>query len=142
MSEEDKAKFRRVIEECFNQGNLATAEELIATDMVDHNPPPGIPQGLQGFKQMVTMFRSAFPDMHGQIEDVIAEGDKVVGRITFHGTHQGDFMGLPATGKRVSINEIHILRIANGKAVEHWGVEDNLGMMQQLGIVESPGQGG
>ena len=139
MSEENKARFRRVIEECFNQGNLAVAEELIAPNMVDHTPPPGIPQGIEGFKQIVTMIRTAFPDVHFQMEDVIAEGDKVVGRITFQGTHQGDFMGLPATGKRVSVNEIHILRIANGKAVEHWGVEDSLGMMQQLGMVQPPG---
>ena len=66
----------------------------------------------------------------------------MVGRITFHGTHQGELMGIPATGKRISVNEIHILRIANGQAVEHWGVEDSLGMMQQLGIVEPPGQVG
>ena len=141
MSEENKVKFRRIIEECFNQGNLATADELIAANMVNHRPP-GSPQGLEGFKQIVTMVRSAFPDTNAQIEDVIAEGDKVVGRITFHGTHQGDFMGLPATGKRVSMDEIHIIRIANGKAVERWALDDKFGMMQQTGIVELTGQGG
>jgi len=139
MSEENKAKFRRVLLECFNQGNLATADELIDVNFVDHNPPPGVSQGLEGFKQIVTMFRGAFPDIQIKIEDLIAEGDKVVGRITAQGTHQGELMGIPPTGKKVSMNEIHIIRFSNGKAVEHWGVEDNLGMMTQLGVIEPPG---
>ena len=84
------------------------------------------------------MFRNGFPDLAVSDVDLIAEGDKVVMRHVTTGTHQGDFMGIAATGRRISVNEIHIVRLADGKIVEHWGVEDNLGMMQQLGVVEGP----
>ena len=86
-------------------------------------------------KQMMGMFFGAFPDMHSTVEDLIAEGDKVVGYMTTTGTHTGDFMGIPATNKKVSFKEVHAVRIVNGKAVEHWGLSDDLGMMQQLGVI-------
>jgi predicted ester cyclase len=86
------------------------------------------------------MFRQAFPDSYFTIEDMIAEGDKVVTRKTFHGTHEGEFMGIPPTRRRVSISLIDIVRIAGGRVVEHWSLADNLGMMQQLGVIPQPGQ--
>ena len=84
---------------------------------------------------MMGMFFSAFPDLHSTIDQLIAEGDIVAGRMTTTGTHRGEFMGIPPTGKRVTFSEIHIVRIADGKAVEHWGNSDDLGMMQQLGVI-------
>ena len=135
MSEENKAKFRRMIDEVFTKGNLAVIDELIDPNMIEHSPTPGQEPGLEGLKKLVTEFRTAFPDLRSTVEDLIAEGDKVAGRMTTSGTHQGEFMGIPATNKRVTFSEIHIVRIANGKAVEHWGNSDDLGMMQQLGAI-------
>jgi predicted ester cyclase len=134
MSEQNKAVFRRIVDEVFNQGKLTTADEL-GTGYVEHTPAPGQAPGIEGFKQMVQMFRGAFPDLRLKIEDLIAEGDRVVARMTTSGTHQGEFMGLAPTGKRFTISEIHILRIANGKVLEHWGISDDFGMLQQLGAV-------
>ena len=142
MSQENKALFERVIEEVFNKGDLAVADEIIATDFIENDPMPGQESGLTGLKAMVGVFRTAFPDIHITIEDLIAEGAKVVGRVTTHGTHKGEFAGIPPTGKHVTVKEIHIVRIVNGKAAEHWGIEDTLGMMQQLGAVPEMAQTG
>ncbi len=139
--EQNRTNFRRIPEEIFNKGNLALADELFAADYIEHVPlPPGWPSGVEGFKQFVTMLRAAFPDFHYTVEDGIAEGDKVVGRITAHGTHKGEFMGIPPTGKQATWTEIHIGRYAGGKLVEHWFNGDQLGMLQQLGVVPAPGQ--
>lgn len=141
MSEENKALYRRFVDEVINKKNLAVMDELMTPDYIEHDEmPPGMASGVEGMKQMLGMFFSAFPDMQTTTEDVIAEGDLVVGRHTTTGTHKGDFMGIPATGKSISIGEIHIVRIANGKGVEHWGQVDMMGMMQQLGVVPEPGQ--
>ncbi|UCG69835.1 MAG: ester cyclase, partial [Thermoplasmata archaeon] len=111
------------------------AHEFVTADFVDHNPPdPNIPKGVEGLKQTFTMFRSAFPDFHATVEDMISEGDRVVTRLTMHGTHKGEFMGIPATGPEIHVPVIDIIRLSNGKAVERWGVEDIAGMMQQLGV--------
>jgi steroid delta-isomerase-like uncharacterized protein len=143
MSEENKASFRRMFEEVMNQGNFSLIDELVAPDMVEHEElPPEIPAGREGIKVFFTMFRGAFPDLNATIDEVIAEGDKVVARSTWSGTHQGEFMGIPATGKRVSFGVIDIMRFADGVVVEHWGQMDSLGMMQQLGVVPAPGEGG
>ena len=91
---------------------------------------------------MLSIFRSAFPDFKATIDDIIAEGDKVVIRQTFSGTHKGEFMGIAPTGKRVSFGVMDIVRIAGGKFVEHWGQMDSMGMMQQLGAIPTPGQSG
>ena len=141
-TEQNRVNFRRIPEEIFNQGNLAVADELFAADYIEHVPLfPNWPSGLAGFKQFVTVLRAAFPDFHYTVEDAIAEGDKVVGRITAHGTHKGEFMGIPPTGKQATWTEIHIGRFAGGKLVEHWANLDQLGMLQQLGVVPTPGQG-
>ena len=140
--EENKAIVHRIMEEIFNKGNVAAADELIASNFVDHNPVCGQPAGLEGLKQVVTMFRTAFPDLHCTVEEMIAEGDKVMARGTIRGTHKGEFMGVPPTGKRVRVTGIDIVRIAGGKVVERWGNFDEMGMMQQLGVVPPPEQAG
>ena len=139
MSEENKTKVRRIIEEVFNKGNLAVVDELVATDMLDHNPFPGQAPGAAGLKQIVTMFRAAFPDVQISIGNMIAEGDKVSAYVTVQGTHRGEFMGIAPTGNQVSLTAITIDRFAGGKAVEHWEQFDALGMMQQLGVIPTQG---
>jgi steroid delta-isomerase-like uncharacterized protein len=138
-TEQNKAIVRRVFEEAVNQGNLALADELLASDYVNHDMPAPAP-GVEGYKQVIAMFRSAFPDMVVTLEDVIADGDRVSTRGHFEGTHRGDFMGIPATGKKVSVSYIDIWRLENGKGRENWVQMDLLGMMQQLGVVPGPGQ--
>jgi steroid delta-isomerase-like uncharacterized protein len=139
-TEQNKASARRFVDEVMNKGNLAVIDELSGETFVDHTLPPGVPSNSQGFKGFVTMFRTAFPDLHYRIDDEIAEGDRVVQRTTASGTMKGDFQGMPASGKSAAWQEIHITRFANGKAVEHWGVVDQLSMLQQLGFAEAPGQ--
>ena len=135
MSEANKALFRRFIQEVINEKNTDKMDILIGENWLDHNPPPGAAPGVEGMKQMMGMFFAAFPDLNVTIDQLIAEGDLVVGRMTNTGTHQGDLMGIAPTGKRVTFSEIHMVRIENGKAVEHWGNIDDLGMMQQLGVI-------
>ena len=140
MSEENKAKVRRLYSGLSSQGDLSVADGLVAENFVDHNPPgPGIAPGREGFKQVFAGFLSAFPDMAITIDDQVAEGDKVVTRITASGTHQGDYMGMPATGKSFSIGAVDIFRFEGGKIVERWGQGDTMGMMQQLGVMPPPG---
>ena len=142
-TEQNKALFRQFIEEIFNRGNMSRADELFAPDFVEREElPPGLPPGREGVKQLTTMLHSAFPDFKFTIDDMIAEGDKVVVRSTWSGTHKGEFMGIPPTGKSVSFGVIDIIRFAGGKAVEHWGQMDSMGMMQQLGAIPAPGQSG
>jgi predicted ester cyclase len=137
--EENKAIFRRFIEEVWNKGNLAVADELFALNAVSPSAPQ-LPPGPEGVKIITTMFRSAFPDFHMRIEDLIAEGDKVVARFTESGTHTGEFMGIAPTGKRVEFTEIGILRIVAGKVIESWYETDMLGLMQRLGTIPPIGQ--
>jgi len=100
-----------------------------------------VPTGREAPKQLTTVLRSAFPDFKATINDLIAEGDKVVIHMTWNGTQQGEFMGIPPTGKRISVGIFDILRIAEGQIVEHWGLMDRMAMMQQLGVIPAPGQG-
>ncbi len=137
MSEANKALFRRFIEEVVNQKKIAVIDELMDANYVEHNPAPGQEPGTESMKQMMGMFFAAFPDMQSHIDFMVAEGDIVAGRMTTTGTHTGDFMGIAATGKKITMTETHIVRIANGKAVDHWGNGDELGMMQQLGVIPS-----
>ncbi|NIO68070.1 MAG: ester cyclase [Anaerolineae bacterium] len=137
--EENKAIFRRIVEEGFNKGNLAIVDELVATNHVNHTDNV---HGPEEYKQFITMYRTAFPDLHMTIEDQIAEGDKVVNRWTSRGTHKGDLMGIPPTGKQTTVTGMYVARIIGGKIVEEWGNFDALGMMQQIGVVPPPGQAG
>ena len=139
-TQENKASATRFLEEVMNRGNLSVIDELSSANFVDHSAPPGVSPTNEGFKSFVGMFRMAFPDLHYTLEDSIVEGDLVVQRTTAHGTMKGDFMGMPASGKSATWSEIHITRFENGKAAEHWGVVDQLGMLTQLGFVQAPGQ--
>ncbi len=138
--EKNKALNRRYVEEVINQGNIDAIDELIDPGVVDYAAPPGFPTGREGAKRFFAMLSSAFPDLHLTIEDMIAEGDKVVVRGTWNGTHEGEFMGIPATGRRVTVSQIDITRCADGRMVERWGQLDALGLMQQLGVVSPPEQ--
>ena len=136
MSAENKALVRRGLEEIWNKGNLAVVDELTAANHVAHDPAnPSAGRGPQAEKQLVTMYRTALPDIHIAIDEMIADGDKVVTRWTARGTHKGDLMGIAPTGKQVTITGITIDRVAGGKVEESWTNWDTLGMMQQLGAV-------
>lgn len=142
MSEENKAVARRLYEEVINTGDLERVNEFVSADVVDHDPalPEHLHRSPEGFKYLVSMARDIFPDLRITIEDMIAEGDKVVVRTTTRGTHRGEFMGIAPTGRRVAVAGMEILRFAGGKVVEHWSISDDLGMMRQLGAVSTPGQ--
>lgn len=134
--EENRTLVRRFFEEVINKGNLHLAEDLLAANYVEHPPLPGGGTGLTGFQQFVSMVSTAFPDLHVTLEDIIAEGDKVVVRLTVSGTHRGMFMvKIPPTDKHVTWRGIDIIRIADGKIVERWNERDLLGLMQQLGVI-------
>ena len=138
-TEDNKAVVRRFYEEVMNQKKRAVLDEVFDLNVVDHFAPPGTPGGLEGARQTLGMFLSAFPDLHFTVEDLIAEGDKVVARATLSGTQQGTFMGIPPTGKHVTIGGIDINRFVGGKSIEHWVEMDTLGLMQQLGVIPPPG---
>ena len=137
MSEQNKALARRAIEEVFNQGKLEAIHELTAGNAVFHDPsvPGGKFEGPEGFKQFTQIYRNAFPDIKLTINDQIAEGDKVVTRWTGTGTHKGELMGIPPTGKHSTVTGITLQRFEGGKVAESWFNYDNLGMLQQLGVV-------
>ena len=135
-AEQNKALARRVLEEMFNKGNLDAADELLAPDYVDHDPAmPEDVHGPEGFKQYVGAYRSAFSDLHVQIEDQVAEGDKVVTRWTGTGTHDGELAGIAPTGKRLTLPGMEIVRISGGKLVKGWEGYDSMNMMRQLGAI-------
>jgi len=138
VSEENKAVMRRIYQ-AFQQGNLQEIDATVEANITDHNPGPGVPPTRDGFKQFITAMRAAFPDLRIVAEQMVAEGDLVATRFVATGTHRGEMMGIPATGKQVTMTGMDLVRFANGKAVEHWGNQDDLGMMQQLGVVPPPG---
>jgi steroid delta-isomerase-like uncharacterized protein len=139
MSEENKALVRQGILATWALGNAGAMDEYYAEDFVNHSAPPGTPSGLNGMKASASVMMNAFSDVEVTIDDQIAEGDLVVTRWSGKNTHSGEFMGIPATGKRLSLTGIAIDRIANGKIVESWSEWDMMGLMQQLGAVPSPG---
>ena len=137
MSEQNKAILRRFYEEMFNTGDVSLADEIIALDYVNHNPVPGELPGREGLKAFITLVRTAFADLHYRIEDLIAEGDKVVTRCTITGTHQAEFAGVAASGKSINLTVITIHRVTNGQIQEGWVEADYLNLMQQLGAIPS-----
>ena len=137
MSEQNKAALQHWTDEGFNKQNLDEFDVYFSPGLVNHALPPGLPAGLEGTKMLASVFLAAYPDLQITLEDVVAEGDKVVARWSAQGTHQGDLMGIPPTGKEVTITGIVIDRFENGRSVERWENIDQLGMMQQLGIVPS-----
>ena len=140
--EENKELVRRIYDELWNERKLEVAEELIAQDAVNYDtgllPQPFGPEEMKGTMRMVT---AGFPDNRHEVEEMIAEGDKVVVRCTLTGTHEGEFMGIPPTGRSIEVTEIHVYRLEDGKAVEHRVGRDDLGAMRQLGVIpdELPG---
>jgi steroid delta-isomerase-like uncharacterized protein len=133
MSAEDNKALVRRYQEAHNSNNLAALNDIVAPDLISHNKIPGMPAGLEGGKVVHGILTSAFPDLHTDTEDLVAEGDKVVQRFTVSGTDKGGFMGAPATNKSYKVPGISVFRIANGKIAEHWGVFDQMSIMQQLG---------
>ena len=132
--EENKAIIRRY-QEIYNSNNVDDLNEVVAEDFLTPRMMPGMPPGLEGAKAIHKATLLGMPDWHTEIEELIAEGDKVVARITMTGTHTGDFFGIPATGKKISFSGIYIVRIEKGKIVEHWGEEDSIGLLRQLGAM-------
>ncbi len=135
-TETNKAIVRRYFEQVFNEQRYDLADEFLAESIELHGS--GLPPGLEVVKQWFTGFATSFPNGQTIIEDVVAEGNRVVARITFKGTHLGEMQGIPATGKMVNLPGITIFRMDNGKIAEGWMVNDNLGMMQQLGVIPAP----
>jgi steroid delta-isomerase-like uncharacterized protein len=136
--DENKALFRRWFEDVVNANDYSAVEELLAPNYQAHFPGAPEPMDRDGHKGMVEMFASAFPDWQESIQDVIAEDDKVVLRVTAGGTHQGEFQGMPASGRTVTITGMGIARIEDGRIAESWWDFDALGLMQQLGAVPAP----
>jgi steroid delta-isomerase-like uncharacterized protein len=139
-TEENKAVARRELQEIFAaEGNLDAAEEIYAPNYISHQPTGAEDiRGLEAIKEFTAGVREAFPDAEITIEDQIAEGDKVVTRFRTRGTHQGELWGIPPTGREVEIRSVSTSRIEGGKIAEHWTCADQLGMMQQLGVMEQP----
>ncbi len=135
-AEANKAVVQRLFE-AFNQGDLGALDELIAADHIDHTPFPVRTPGREGWKQTVAMLRTAFPDMQQTIDDLLADGDKVVARWTGRGTHQGSYRGIASTGLPVAITGIHIFRIADGQIAESWA--EGSSVLAQLGAGSTQG---
>lgn len=138
-TEQTAALDLRYVEEVLNRGNLEAIDELCAPDYVSH-VPGNPPMNREGDKQLVGMLRAAFPDFHCTVEDHIVEGNNAVHRLVCRGTHQGELMGIPPTGRMAAVTGININRCAAGKLAESWGVMDMLGMLQQLGAIPAPGE--
>jgi steroid delta-isomerase-like uncharacterized protein len=141
-TEQNKAIVCRMVEDVQSRHQISAVDEFFAADFIDHSVPPGLPPDREGVKMQFAMFFSAFPDLHVVIHDQVAEGDTVVTRKTFHGTHRGDLMGIPPSNRPVAFEVIDILQVRDGKITDHWNVVDRLGLMQQIGalpILESAG---
>ena len=138
MSTEENKTIVRKYREAHNQNNLAALDSLVAQDIVSHAALPGLPPGLQGGKLAHQAFLAPFPDLQTTTEDSIAEGDRVGERYTARGTHKGEFMGAPPTGKKFAIETLVIYRLAGGKIVEMWGLNDSQALMMQLGLMPAP----
>ena len=132
------ATLERFVKEVINQGRYESADELVQEDFVELDPLPGQQQGREGLKDVIRMMRSGFPDIHWVVEETIAAGDKVVSRFRWTGTHEGRFLGIPASGRKVSVSGVVIDRLSGGKMADSRILMDTLGMMQQLGVIPIP----
>ena len=135
-TDDNKALVQRFFDEVINQRNLAALDQLVSPSAVNHTVPSGLPQGPS---QFLSMHLNAFPDVQATVEELLADGDRVVARVSYRGTHQGAFRSISPTGKPISVMAINILRIVNGQIVEHWGLADRNSALQQLGVVPLPG---
>ena len=136
-TEQYKTAIRRFVQQGFNQQDFAEYDVFYGTELTDHGLPPNMPSGLEGRKMFMSAFFAAFPDLLATIEDIIASDDRAALRWSATGTHTGELMGIPPTSKSVTVTGIVIYRFEGGKAVEHWEVFDQMGMMQQLGVIPS-----
>ena len=134
MTEQNRSVFEKIMT-ALNEKDINAMEGLIGDDFVDNDAMPGMPPGKAGMVGMMQMFVTAFPDLHIVVDQWISEGDLVVGVMTSSGTQSGEFMGMPPSGKKFSVREIHVAKIVNGKMVEHWGLGNDMSMMQQLGAI-------
>ncbi|PTQ12417.1 ester cyclase [Sphingomonas oleivorans] len=135
LSEAAKAVVRRNTEEVQGGGNFELFEQLFADDFLDHTPQPGGKPDKAGVRELYKRLREAFPDFHAEIHWQRADGDVVTTYKTYHGTHRGDFLGVPATGKKVRFETVDAMRVVDGKIAEHWGVANLYSVMQQLGVI-------
>jgi len=138
-SDSNKALLQRFYDEVINGRNLDLIDELLSDDFVEHEEFPGIPPTREGVRQTFSMFYAAFPDIHFRVDDMLAEADLVAARVTVTGTHEGAFMGIPATGRSVEIAVMDMVGYRDGKATAHWGLSDMVTLLQQLGVMPPPG---
>jgi len=136
-TEDNKALVQQFFEQVINLRNLAALDQFVSPNAVNHTVPAGMPQGPG---QFLSLHLNAFPDVQATVEDLLADGDKVVARVSYRGTQQGAFRGISPTGKQIAVMGINIFRIADGKMVEHWGLSDRISALQQLGVVPPLGQ--
>jgi steroid delta-isomerase-like uncharacterized protein len=139
MSKEQNIKAQTRMGEAVNTGNLETLKEVIAPNVVDHDPAPDQGKGPEGFIRFFTGFRQAFPDLEVKVEHLVVDEDNVAFAYTIEGTHKGDLMGIPPTGRRIKARGMQIGRFENGKLVERWGSSDQLRILQQLGLAPVSG---
>ena len=138
-SDTNKALLQRFYDEVINGRNLDLIDEMLTEDFVEFEEFPGIPPTREGVKQTFAMFYAAFPDIHFRVDDLLAEGNLVAARVTITGTHEGEFMGVPATGRSVEIVAMDFVSFRDGQATAHWGVGDMVLLLQQLGVMPPPG---
>jgi steroid delta-isomerase-like uncharacterized protein len=138
MSDADKAVVRRFVEEFQSGHDVTVAEELLADDFVDHSPFGPLSPDRDGVLTLFGMLFAAFPDLRAEIHQQFSDGDTVITRKTFHGTHQGELMGIPPSGSQVAFDVIDLVRVRDGKMVEHWNVVDSMALMTQIGAIPAP----
>ena len=136
--EQNKSVVSDFIDALFTRGDLDAVDRYLAPDFVNHDPPLGVSEDREGMRAAGALMRAAFPDWHSDLHLVVAEDDIVVEQFTASGTHQGEVMGVPATGRAVALQGINIFRVRDGRIVERWGRLDDLGFLSQLGIVTLP----
>jgi steroid delta-isomerase-like uncharacterized protein len=136
---DNETLIRRFFSEAFNEGDLEAVDSFIHPEHENHDPTaPDVPAGSEGVRRLVEMYRSAFPDIRFEHEEIVSAGDRIAHRWTFTGTHRGEIMGIEPTGKAVTVRGIEINRIADGRIADSWAISDALGMLRQLGV-ELPG---
>jgi len=138
VSDRNKELLQRFYDEVFNEGNLHVVDELLAETFVEHEEFPGIEPTREGVKQFFAAFRAAFPDITCEVEHLVAEGVFVTAHARVHGTHTGEWMGVPASGRPVDVHLFDLVKFVDGIATEHWGAFDSLTMMQQIGAIPEP----
>ena len=136
MAHEDT--IRRLFDEIINRGNLDAADELMTEDFVDHGPM-GVTHGVEAFKEMVGMWRTAVPDVHCAVEEAFSSGDMVAWNVRTTGTHTGEMMGIPPTGNRIELLSPNVGRVRDGRVAEHWADQSMFQFLQQIGAIPEPG---